>query len=302
MENHKESKFWFTSFIGFFYQLGIGCVLNREKATEYYYLSINFENKYNSNSFNLLSNKNIIIGKYLLSLFYYKDIIIDIEGFNFKKKKPENNNQKELLKLLQLAKNDDSTAQYNLAICYKNGNYIEINHKKSFKWFLISAENGNSDAQYNLAICYMDGIGIQKDKKKAFDWFLKSEQNEYLFCNNKYKKEEFERNLKLAIANGLYAQNYIGYCYQNGKGVNKNKKKAFEWYMKSAENGYAEAQNNLGDCYISGIGTEKDEKKAFKWYLESAENGSADAQNNLGDCYRNGIGTDINENEHLNAI
>ena len=29
-------------------------------------------------SFNLLRNKNIIIGKYLLSLFYYKDIILEI--------------------------------------------------------------------------------------------------------------------------------------------------------------------------------------------------------------------------------
>ena len=38
MENHKESKFWFTSLIGFFYQHGIGCNLDKEKALDYYLL------------------------------------------------------------------------------------------------------------------------------------------------------------------------------------------------------------------------------------------------------------------------
>src|ERR1700733_11922581 len=95
MENHKESKFWFTSFIGFFYQFGIGCNLDKEKALEFYLLAINNEiekvslnedfNKLYSveKNENLLRNINIIIGKYLLSLFYYKDIISDI---NYKNK------------------------------------------------------------------------------------------------------------------------------------------------------------------------------------------------------------------------
>ncbi|UZO06667.1 uncharacterized protein OCT59_026978 [Rhizophagus irregularis] len=36
MKNHKENKSWFTSLIGYFYQFGIGCNLNREKALDCY--------------------------------------------------------------------------------------------------------------------------------------------------------------------------------------------------------------------------------------------------------------------------
>ncbi|CAB5376950.1 unnamed protein product [Rhizophagus irregularis] len=118
MENHDNNIIWFTSSIGFFYQFGIGCNLDKKKSIESYYLSIdnikgkNYLNNYYFNElnfieeydddndlFNVLRYKNIIIGKYLLSLFYYKDIILDI---NFK--------QNELSNLLKLAENDDLEA------------------------------------------------------------------------------------------------------------------------------------------------------------------------------------------------
>ncbi|CAB5363955.1 unnamed protein product [Rhizophagus irregularis] len=182
MENHKESKFWFTSFIGFFYQLGIGCDIDKEKAMNLYFLSINNEIE-NDSSFNedfdklciindfdysfvSLRNKNIIIGKYLLSLFYYKDIILDI---NYK--------QNKLAMSLKLAK------------------------------------KGDLEAQYNLAICYMDGKGIRKDKKKALKWFLKSENKYFKIILNKNERE-FKRTLKLAIENDSTAQNNMGTFYK----------------------------------------------------------------------------------------
>ncbi|CAB4474036.1 unnamed protein product [Rhizophagus irregularis] len=118
MENHDNNIIWFTSSIGFFYQFGIGCNLDKKKSIESYYLSINnikgknYLNNYYFNElnfieeydddndlFNVLRYKNVIIGKYLLSLFYYKDIILDI---NFK--------QNELSNLLKLAENDDLEA------------------------------------------------------------------------------------------------------------------------------------------------------------------------------------------------
>ncbi|CAB5374997.1 unnamed protein product [Rhizophagus irregularis] len=124
MKNHQKSNFWFTSIIGLFYKLGIGCDQDKLKAQEFYLLAINneIENDYSLNenfnqlnliekddddndTFNSLKNKNIIIGKYLLSLFYYEDIILDI---NFK--------QNEFIKLLELTENDDLEAKYNLAI------------------------------------------------------------------------------------------------------------------------------------------------------------------------------------------
>jgi hypothetical protein len=36
MKNHEQTKFWFSSIIGFFYQLGIDC----DKALELYLLAV----------------------------------------------------------------------------------------------------------------------------------------------------------------------------------------------------------------------------------------------------------------------
>ncbi|CAB4393339.1 unnamed protein product [Rhizophagus irregularis] len=294
MQNHKESNNWFTSLIGFFYQFGIGCNINKNKAKESYFLALNNETEkdfLNENfdklhlieNVDTLKNENIIIGKYLLSLFYYKDIILDVEGFKYNqnKKNIKNDDQNEIIKLLKLAKNGDIKAQYNLAICYQNGNGIETNHKKAFKWLLNSVENGNLDAQYNLAIFYMDGIGVQKDEKEAFKWFLKSEQSSY-YLDTEDEKENFEKYLKLAISNDSVAQNNLGNCYLSGKGIGKNETKAFGWYLKSANAGfagYAEGQFNLGYCYENAIGTGKNVIKAFELYLRSAIAGNAKAQN-----------------------
>ncbi|CAG8614577.1 6505_t:CDS:2 [Funneliformis mosseae] len=77
MRNHHKSDSWFSSLIGFFYQHGIGgCVINEDKALESYLLAVKIEIEEGLNHFNDdLKEINIIIGKYLLALYYYKEII-----------------------------------------------------------------------------------------------------------------------------------------------------------------------------------------------------------------------------------
>jgi hypothetical protein len=81
MRNHKENEFWFSSIIGFFYQYGIGCDINKDKSLELYLLSINNDKFLNQKfshlekidkEFFILQDINIIIGKYLLSFFIIK--------------------------------------------------------------------------------------------------------------------------------------------------------------------------------------------------------------------------------------
>src|SRR5215469_3318976 len=93
MQNHEKSEPWFSGIIGFFYQYGIGCNVDKNKALELYLLTVNLnkDNLYQqfillkeNNEDIILKDINVIVGKYLLSLFYYKDIIID------KKNLPEN--------------------------------------------------------------------------------------------------------------------------------------------------------------------------------------------------------------------
>src|SRR4051812_8486630 len=70
MEIHKNHQIWFTSLTGFFYQHGIGCDIDISMALELYSLNEN------GKEVDKLHDVNIVIGKYLLSLIYYKDIIL----------------------------------------------------------------------------------------------------------------------------------------------------------------------------------------------------------------------------------
>ena len=95
---------------------------------------------------------------------------------------------------------------------------------------------------------------------------------------------------KAAEQNFAPAQFNLGYCYANGQGVGKNKVEAVKWYRKAAEQNYTPAQSNLGWCYDNGCGVAKDYAEAVKWYRQAAEQGHAEAQLNLGCCYANGQG------------
>src|SRR6266516_2335911 len=76
MENHKENENWFSSLIGFFYEHGIimsdTIIIDKNKSLKLYLLPINDKNKKFISIYQLL---NVIIAKYLLSFYYYKDIL-----------------------------------------------------------------------------------------------------------------------------------------------------------------------------------------------------------------------------------
>ena len=59
----------------------------------------------------------------------------------------------------------------------------------------------------------------------------------------------------------------------------KEYEKAVELYRKAAKLGGSLAQFFLGFCYENGQGVEKDVEEAFKWYLIAAENGDESAKN-----------------------
>ncbi len=102
MENHQKNELWFSGLIGFFYQHGIGGhEINQDKALELYLLAVNIENEENVNHFNDdLKKHNIFVGKYLLALYYYKEIIeIKRNSFNW---------------AIQLANNGNPFAQYQI--------------------------------------------------------------------------------------------------------------------------------------------------------------------------------------------
>jgi hypothetical protein len=76
---------------------------------------------------------------------------------------------------------------------------------------------------------------------------------------------------KAAEQNYAPAQSNLGYCYDNGRGVEQDAEEAVKWYLKAAEQGHAEAQLNLGCCYANGQGVEQDRVEAYAWFSMAAK-------------------------------
>ena len=86
------------------------------------------------------------------------------------------------------------------------------------------------------------------------------------------------------------AQEYIGYLYLTGNGVDKDEKQAFEWFKKSVDNDNKDAYFSLAECYYFGIGTRKDDVLAEKYYKLPADLGDNDALYRLANCFFYGQG------------
>ena len=232
-------------FMGQYYQFSYGCVIiDEKKANEW-------------------RKKGYEKGEELSTLRY---------GFNLSDEEEKNRITSQVFpKVLKLAENGDTNAQFELGRCYQWGTGVEKNGKEAFRWYMKSVEQGNSAAQCNAGYCYENGIGVGRDEVEAFRWYMKS-----------------------AEQGDVTAQFNVGICYGNGIGVGRDEAEAFRWYMKSAEQGNSRAQCNAGYYYENGIGVGRDEVEAFKWYMKSAEQGFDIAKKNVIRCDENGIGVTKN--------
>ena len=81
------------------------------------------------------------------------------------------------------------------------------------------------------------------------------------------------------------AQFGLGWCYENGKGVDQSYEEAVKWYRKAAEQGFRYAQFSLGWCYENGKGVDQSYEEAVKWYSRATEQWETDMKYSLGVCY-----------------
>ncbi len=165
------------------------------------------------------------------------------------------------------AEQNSAKAQYNLGVCYANGDGVAKNQVEAVKWYRKAAEQNEALAQCNLGYCYAAGDGVAKNQVEAMKWYRKAaEQNEAL------------------------AQYNLGVFYIKGQGVAKDELEAVKWFRKAAEQDHAPAQYNLGHCYATGEGVVKNQVEALKWFRRAAERNHATAQYSLGLCYAKGDG------------
>ena len=169
--------------------------------------------------------------------------------------------------LRKAAEQNDAAAQYNLGVCYYDGDGVAKDYVEAVKWFRKAAEQNYAAAQYSLGLCYAEGQGVAKDQAEAAKWYRKAAEQNY-----------------------AGAQYRLGFCYANGEGVTKDMAEAVKWLRKAAEQNYVEAQYQLGLGYKNGEGVAKDYAQAAKWFRKAAEQNFADAQSTLGLCYAKGEG------------
>ena len=71
--------------------------------------------------------------------------------------------------------------------------------------------------------------------------------------------------LPLAQHGNPQAQTYVGFMFQNGRGLPQNYVAASHWYRAASEQGVPVAQFMLGMMYDKGLGVPQDYVLAYKW-------------------------------------
>jgi TPR repeat protein len=102
--------------------------------------------------------------------------------------------------------------------------------------------------------------------------------------------------LARAKAGDGFAQYSVGYCYEEGKGVQQDFGSAAEWYQKASEQGLAIAQWPLGLLYEQGQGVPQDYEKAYFWLSLAA---SAYSEQNEGVLRRQVVSARNDAARHL---
>ena len=104
------------------------------------------------------------------------------------------------------------------------------------------------------------------------------------------RQEEAAKLLtKSATLGNPMAMNNLGFCYQNGKGVNMDNEIAVYWFQKAVDANYDVAFANLSICYRDGIGVKKNIKKAVELLKKGVELGNTFCMQQLGLFYKQGI-------------
>ena len=128
-------------------------------------------------------------------------------------------------------------AQYNVAVCYRDGIGTSPNPGKQFYWYQKAAENSIAEAKCGLAICYLHGTGTSQDFEKAIYWFQQASNDGHT-----------EAKIRLAGA------------YTEGIGVPVDKEKGLAFLREAAALGDEKAKKLLrseegsgssGGCYVA---------------------------------------------------
>jgi uncharacterized protein len=90
-------------------------------------------------------------------------------------------------------------------------------------------------------------------------------------------KKAFQIYEKLAARGDSFGQHCLGWCYEQGIGVEVDYGEAFRLWSLAAANGVPESAFGLGTCLETGRGVEQDLFSAYCWYRVARDLGYPDA-------------------------
>ena len=152
--------------------------------------------------------------------------------------------------LRQLARQEDTWAQFLLGALVEDGFMVEEDPSAAFDWFTKAAAQQDRMAEYMLGYLHGVGRGVKQDDRLAYTWFLK------------------------AAKQGLLAAQYqVGWLTERGRGTDQNKAEAFDWYQMAADRGLVKAMARLGFMYEQGEGIDQSTEKAELWYKRAEVRG-----------------------------
>lgn len=165
----------------------------------------------------------------------------------------------------------------------------------TFHDVLVTYENKDVTSLFSGEVKKNEEHNKEENPESLYQMALNYEKGENGFIKSLEKAAQCY--LKAAELGHVESQKKVGWCYQNGNGVNQSWEQALKWYIKASDNGNAWASAQLGWMYFVGKGCKLDRDKAFEYYMKGAEGGNAYAQMEVGDCYIYGNG--VNRNERL---
>ncbi|MDO4696237.1 MAG: tetratricopeptide repeat protein [Neisseria sp.] len=84
---------------------------------------------------------------------------------------------KSVTELVTSAQAGFAPAQFDLAVMYDYGLYVEENAELAFDWYRKAAQQGLSEAQNAVAVMYDSGRGVARNTREALSWYELAVEN-----------------------------------------------------------------------------------------------------------------------------
>lgn len=181
---------------------------------------------------------------------------------------------------------NDPAIQYQIGLCYQNGEGVEQNGVQAERWFRRAAEQGHREAQALLSAAQEQKETLERITEDSLsDWCLRAEERDadaqyqvacyFLEHPEQGSREEAKRYLNLASeqGNGNACTRLAQIFLEEGRAA-----EAVAMLIRGKEKNVPEALELLARCYATGTGTSRDPQRAEELLTQWADQGDGEAK------------------------